>query len=56
MSINPNPDSSSLARLEKASDFIVFGICAAVLVTAGSVILDLYVNGVPITPSKFLMH
>ena len=40
MSINPNPENSSLYRLEKASLFIVCIIAAAVLVTATGIILD----------------
>lgn len=54
MSVNPNPATSSLARLEKASLFIVFIICAAVFITAGSVVLDIFFNS--ITPSKLLMY
>ena len=40
MSINPNPDDTSLFRLAKASIFIVFVIAAAVLVTAAGIVID----------------
>jgi len=51
MSINPNPDNSSLFRLEKASVFIVFVIAAAVLITAAGIVVDQ-----TITPSNLLLY
>jgi hypothetical protein len=51
MSINPNPENSSLFRLEKASIFIVFVIAAAFLTTAAGIIVDQ-----TITPTKVLLY
>ncbi|MGA9254512.1 MAG: hypothetical protein WBV78_15875 [Roseobacter sp.] len=51
MSINPNPENSSLFRLETASIFIVFVIAAAVLITAAGIIVDY-----TMTPTNVLQH
>ena len=40
MSINPNPDNTSLERLATSSIFIVFVIAVAVLITAAGIIVD----------------
>lgn len=54
MSANPNPENSSLSRLENASIFLVLVICAAVFVTAGSIVFDLVYEGAGIAPAALM--
>ncbi len=46
MSIGPDPISSSLSRLEMLSVFLVVLIALAVLVAAGSIFIDVFLDGI----------